>query len=363
MRRFQRKTLVTISCFLTIMLLIILLHNPAEEDDWSGHDEDSFASLRLLSPFLRRRAHQGLPEDNQTTCYRFIRYHPEELLPQADLSARNCKKQMPHALVIGVKKGGTTAMARYLGLHPKVSFSTSIQPGPDITDATMAEWRETFRMTSSMQMSVTGYPGLFNDMQPQLLLMLRNHLPADIKLILMLRDPVQRLVSDFVHTSTIVDRFHGEERKKFEELEGFKGTLNATVLDELGHVNPFASIVRLGLYAIDLQSLYQQIPEERVLIIDGNAFSKDPFPILVKVERFLELPPFFQRFHFKYNEKKHFYCANIESRPDVNCLNSQKGRKHPEIADGLVQKLYDFYRPHNRALRKEFGLNFPWINL
>nr|XP_054756839.1 heparan sulfate glucosamine 3-O-sulfotransferase 1-like [Lytechinus pictus] len=363
MRRQRRRILLTIGCFVGAILLLMTLDYLGEGDLGEDEGGDTLSSMRFLSLFFSRRDHPGVSKDNDITCYFFQRWRPEEPLSQPELDTRQCQKRMPHGLVIGVKKGGTTAMARYLGLHPKVSFSRSVQPGPDITDATMVEWKETFRLTSAYQMPVTGYPGLFSGMQPQLLQMLRKHLPADIKLILMLRDPVERLVSDFVHTATIADRYQGEERKKFEELEGFKGTLHATVLDDLGHVNPFASIVRLGMYAMDLRALYQQIPEERVLIVDGNEFKKDPFPILIKVERFLELPPFFKRDHFQYNTNKHFYCANIESRPDVKCLNSQKGRKHPKISDAVIEKLYDFYRPRNQELKSDFGLNFSWIDL
>ena len=361
---------VVISILFVLAFILMPSKDEPEEDQelWTGEKDSDSSWISWLWSSMFPGSMETVLGIYRVSCYHYRKKEDANGNPQrsqllraeGQLQARGCKKRLPHALVIGVKKGGTTAILRYMSLHPLVSMAHPVQPGPEINADTVEEWKETFPLGSSKQMSVTGYPGLFTDMQSQLVEMVHSYLPDDLKMILLLRDPVQRLVSDYVHTLTILDRLDRKKRETFVRREGVKPTLEETVLDELGHVNPFASIVRMGIYAIDLRSLLQQIPRERILILDGNVFKEDPFPTLQEVEKFLNLPPFFKRSHFKFDEEKNFYCAQVFGRPDVDCLNAQKGRPHPKVNEELVKKLYDFYRPYNKELEDAFGLKFSW---
>lgn len=360
MTRFTRRAIAFLS-FLCIVIIILEITNVPEskgtQNGKTDADVRAFWDMDEVTLFNRISCYMYVPleVDGKVAKRRLER-------PPAELKARGCQKSLPRVLLIGVKDwGGTTAMGKYLGLHPSISYSYPVQPGPKITNETVEAWKGEFQLTSYKQLSFTGHHSFFADAKPQLIQMVRKYLPDDVKLILMLRDPVQRLVSDYVRTLSIAERLAGDERKQYEDNEGLKGSLEATLLDEMGHVNPSSPIVRQGMYNIDLRTLYQHIRKDIILIIDGNAFRKDPYPSLVEMERFLNLPPFLKRRHFVYDEVKRVHCANVSSRPDVRCVIPLKGKSLPAIDDDLLLKLYKFFQPHNTQLEKNFGVKFPWV--
>ena len=98
---------------------------------------------------------------------------------------------------------------------------------------------------------------------------------------------------------------------------------------------------------------------EQILVVDGDAFIKDPLPELRKIEAFLGLKHKFNNKDFYFDKKKGFYCFG-KSTGQRLCLRSAKGRKHPEVNISDVQKLKDYFQPFNQEFYNAVGQAFNW---
>ena len=106
---------------------------------------------------------------------------------------------LPNLLIIGVPKAGTTSIFSYLNLHPQVFGSNPKEPGyfhplrwgEELAD--IAKYEQAFLGYSNQKYAMEATPGYFyggkklsNEMKKLL---------PDSKVIVVLRDPVQRLFS------------------------------------------------------------------------------------------------------------------------------------------------------------------------
>ena len=71
----------------------------------------------------------------------------------------------------------------------------------------------------------------------------------------------------------------------------------------------------------------------------------------MKVEKFLNLKPFFQKGHFIFDDEKGFYCMNRNlNSTQAKCMKSTKGRTHPNIMPNILQQLRRYYEPYDKEL-------------
>ncbi len=180
---------------------------------------------------------------------------------------------------------------------------------------------------------------------------------SSIKLIVILKDPVRRLVSDYVHEVEHGKKIHvvlPENRRKFEDLVINNVTKGVNV-----HYEP----VQVSVYHDHLERWFKLFPRDQFLILDGESFEKNPVPTLTKVETFLKLPKYFSRDLLKYEEKKGYYCLTKKPRKGSLCMDKDKGRPrdtYPTIDKTVLAKLADFYKPHNKKLYNLIGEDFNW---
>jgi hypothetical protein len=165
-----------------------------------------------------------------------------------------------------------------------------------------------------------------------------------IKLILIVRDPTIRLMSNYVH---LVD--WGKEVLNFTEA----------VFENYCKVNILYDPVQLGMYAKHLRVWYTLFPKDNIHIVDGYKFAhNNPAEELRKIELFLHLKPFFKREHFMFDEHKGFFCLNVSGMPE--CMPKGKGRQHPYVSPDQLQCIRQFYKPYNEDFFKLTGIHFDW---
>ena len=90
--------------------------------------------------------------------------------------------------------------------------------------------------------------------------------------------------------------------------------------------------------------------------VDGNALVKQPYSVVKKLEKCLQLRNFIKQSHFYYNEMKGYYCP-VNNKGNPACLSENKGRTHPNIAKDVEIKLTNFYKPYNKELYDITGIN------
>ncbi|XP_016346990.1 heparan sulfate glucosamine 3-O-sulfotransferase 3B1-like [Sinocyclocheilus anshuiensis] len=168
------------------------------------------------------------------------------------------------------------------------------------------------------------------------------------KLIVVVRDPVTRAISDY--TQTLSKKL---DIPTFESLT-FK---NRTT----GLIDTSWSAIQIGIYAKHLDNWLQFFPMSQILFVSGERLISDPAGELGRVQDFLGLKRIITDKHFYFNQTKGFPCLKkAEGSSKPHCLGKTKGRTHPNIDPQVVQRLRDFYRPFNMKFYQMTGHNFGW---
>ena len=47
---------------------------------------------------------------------------------------------------------------------------------------------------------------------------------------------------------------------------------------------------------------------------------------------------------------------------EPECMGGNKGRQHPPVGEGVMQKMSDYYRPYNEVLFWMLGEDLGWNN-
>ncbi|XP_028267815.1 heparan sulfate glucosamine 3-O-sulfotransferase 4 [Parambassis ranga] len=256
------------------------------------------------------------------------------------------EKKLPQAIIIGVKKGGTRALLEALRVHPDVRavgnephfFDRNYEKGLDW-------YRDLMPSTLEGQITMEKTPSYF----------VTNHAPKrihsmarDIKLIIVVRNPVTRAISDYTQTLS-----KKPEIPTFEVL-AFK---NRT----LGLIDASWSALRIGIYALHLESWMQYFPLSQMHFVSGERLIVDPAGEMAKVQDFLGLKRIVTDKHFYFNKTKGFPCLKKpEDSSTPRCLGKSKGRTHPKIDPDVIRRLHKFYKPFNMMFYQMTGQNFEW---
>lgn len=195
----------------------------------------------------------------------------------------------------GVQKGGTTALARYLGAHPDVCLPRTKEAhvfdspefdedwsADDVDRAYYSHWPEGH---SDRQLHGDATP--LYVFHPRLIARIARYNPA-MRWIILLRDPVDRAVSQF-H----MERARGWERWPLWAavlLERFRvrGHRN-----DLSHRSPLVNhgYIARGRYVRQLDVLHRHVPAKQVLILRSLDLRTRPAETMQKVYDFLGLAP------------------------------------------------------------------------
>jgi hypothetical protein len=202
-------------------------------------------------------------------------------------------RKKPEFLIIGAQKAGTTSLFKYLGQHPDVVlhnikefhfFDLRYEKGID--------WYTS--IFPNIDGKITGEATPYYLFHPAVPERVKKHLPG-IKLIVLLRNPVYRAYSHFMHSIKLLN----EQEILFEkalqlERERLKDSDNQLALGEIqrhtGHQHN--SYLSRGFYSPQLQRWLALFPQEQFLFIQSEHFFTSPQEHLNSVFRFLGLSPF-----------------------------------------------------------------------
>ncbi|XP_022608293.1 heparan sulfate glucosamine 3-O-sulfotransferase 6 [Seriola dumerili] len=255
-------------------------------------------------------------------------------------------KRFPQAIIIGVKKGGTRALLEFLRIHPDVR---AVGAEPHFFDRFYDKGLEWYRnlmpRTLDGQITMEKTPSYFVTKEAPGRVCTMN---CQTKLIVVVRDPVTRAVSDYTQTLS-----------KNPGLPSFQSL--ALKNSSTGLIDTTWSAVRIGLYAKHLENWLQHFPLSHFLFVSGERLVSDPAGEMGRVQDFLGLKRVVSDKHFYFNQTKGFPCLKKpegSSRP--RCLGKSKGRPHPQIPSEVLQRLRDFYRPFNHRFYQMSGQDFGW---
>ncbi|XP_059153530.1 heparan sulfate glucosamine 3-O-sulfotransferase 1-like [Physella acuta] len=258
-------------------------------------------------------------------------------------------RRFPQCVIIGFGKCGTRALLTFMALHPYIAAQTNEMHFYNVESLFEKGYKwylEQMPFSYSNQITIEKSPDYV--LSAKALKEIHQHFPK-VKLISLVRNPVDRLVSSYL------------QRHRFV-AENERGPITMMYINRTTHkFDPTINAVDVGVYHKHLSPWFQTFPRDQILILGDEQLTKDPLSVLVKVESFLGLPHLLTKENFYLNETWGFYCfKRFEANASPKCITKFKGWKHPDLPPADEKMLYDFYRPHNQKLFDLIGQKFDW---
>ena len=275
-------------------------------------------------------------------------------------------RRLPDALIIGVKKCGTGALREFIRLHPDVyAPSTEVHFFDRWYDYGIHYYVSRLPLVEPGKLLLEKTPAYFHDEYVTNRLM-RTFGPK-IKFIVVVRNPVDRMISDFVHDK-ILQLFS----PSFHSL--------AFTNNETGNLSintAFGPVIRSS-YIIHLRRFLQTgFNLTNFLFLDGENLVENPAEELQRIERFLDLRPMITKSIFQYQEEKGFPCVKnpfqfadgsiregglgSKEKPQL-CLGDDKGRPSdlkPKLTDEEREMFVRYFAPLNVQYFEATGTVYP----
>jgi len=246
--------------------------------------------------------------------------------------------RLPTFLVIGAARSGTTALYTYLRQHPGIFMSPLKEtnffsfedetldyegPGRDYVNRSVTSldaYRALFEEASPEQAVGEASPlYLYTEKAPA---RIRHHIP-DVKLIAVVRDPVEQAFSHFLYA----------KRQTLEPLDDFALALDAEAERARRRWQPLFQYSQFPRYHLQLRRYFDLFPAEQIRIHLYEDFSEDPLSVLADVYAFVGVDPDF--------------VADVGYRPNAG------GVPRSSFLQDLVMKPHLLNRVFGRLLPEE----------
>ncbi|XP_077787200.1 heparan sulfate glucosamine 3-O-sulfotransferase 1-like [Podarcis muralis] len=263
------------------------------------------------------------------------------------VSSEDWKQRLPQSIIIGVRKGGTRALLEMLSLHPQVAAAHSEVHFFNVEEnyrKGLGWYSQQMPISHPTQITVEKTPGYFSSLKaPERIHAMDN----SMKLLLIVRDPVERLVSDY--TQILHNR--KARHKPYQALEQI-------LLRQGQELNTRYKAMQRSLYALHLARWLEFFPRSQIHVVDGGTLIREPLSEMRHVEHFLGLEPYLGPDNFYFNQTKGFYC--LQAKGYQHCLDQSKGRPHPTVDEVLLEQLCTYFSEHNENFFAMVGRTFNW---
>ena len=209
----------------------------------------------------------------------------------------SAKHTLPNFLVIGAMKCGTTSLHHYLTLHPEIFMSRQKELSYFVEERNYsngeawyrAQFESGFHACGEISPAYTAYPVMKG--VPQRI----HSLLGDIRLIYVMRDPLERLLSHYIHNVA-----KGKETRTFDEAMR----------------NLENDYVWRSLYSVQLKQYLPYFARERILLITQEDLLNQRVSTLRRIFRFLGVR---DEIHVSVNRKLH--TTRSKRRPSRGALS------------------------------------------
>ena len=260
------------------------------------------------------------------------------------------KRLFPDFLIIGYHKAGTTSLYDYLVQFENIGsaqkkevqfFALSYWRG--------LQWYRTFFPTNltkkkiemkTNEKFITGEASPYYIFHPLSLERIHKTLP-DIKLILLLRNPIDRAYSHYMHQRRLkkenVNTFEKVIEKDEERFEVMYKMFKEDKIREYNQEKYGIPYISIGKYVRDVKKLLELFPADQILILKSDEFEQSPLNVIKDVLEFL----------------------GITSKEKIDLRKKNIG-KYNEMNINTRKKLIDYYKPYNQELQKILNMNLNW---
>jgi len=266
-------------------------------------------------------------------------------------TATSSLRLLPDFIIIGTARGGTTSLYNYLVKHPNVAsaltkevhfFDCHYQKGVSwyrgqFPAIPYKYYRETVRRRTL----ITGEASPYYMFHPYVPGRIAALLP-NVKLIVLLRNPVERIFSHYCwEVGWGNENLSLEEAIKHEEERIKVGSEKLATGNSFNHRH-FSYLAR-SMYADQLERWFQYFSRAQLLLIKSEELYAEPARIFKETLDFLHIPNGSKVLNRRYKQ-----------------YNKQKYPIPQQMAPETRQHLVEIFKPHNERLYKLVGRNFGW---
>ena len=276
-------------------------------------------------------------------------------------------RMLPSFLILGGSRSGNTSLFAYLTEHP------NIMPGSlkaffffqYFTNNKTSFYRSQFPIKRKNLITCDSTSSYF--VHPLIPARVHKLFPS-AKLIVVLRNPVERAYSEFHYTVTL----GSELTENFEDV--IKSELKRI---EIGNKKPELKIentnykhftfshLRDGLYAQHLERWLKFFSKEQLLVLHTKDLYTNLDQTLAETFEFLNLPKYQIENRIEKNKIDKIrplagHEQNVYKNIDSKTRTLFNVQNYPEMKPETKKFLQDFFRPHNEKLFKMIGKRFDW---
>ena len=254
--------------------------------------------------------------------------------------------RLPDAVLCGVKKAGTEALRSMLNSHPQLVVSRLVyfydknfHRGLEWYADTLPPVREDQLLIDRTPAYFTGGPGL-----PRRIWEAR----SDTLLLVVVRDPVDRFVSDYLHWEDKV----AEEGGTFPYASFWDFAFSSSDPLTLRNHSDVETRLDRSCYSRHLRHWMDTFPPEQIMVVDGDRLRVSPWVELERVQGFLGVRQVIAERHFVLNRERGLYCWKVDT-PTPICLGGKKGRTHPVLSGPELDILRGYFSDCNAEFRTQ----------
>ena len=190
---------------------------------------------------------------------------------------------LPNLIIIGAQKCATTSLHYYLNFHPQISMSREKELDFFIQERNWRKGIEWYKSNFKGEEKIHGesspnytkYP-LYDGVPARI-----HSIVPEVKLIYILRDPIERIVSSYIHNYS-------------------SGTENREISEALSDMDFNNTYICRSKYFMQLKQYLQFFPYSNIMIITREELFNDRRRTLNKIFRFLNIDGSFSTKKFSY---------------------------------------------------------------
>lgn len=198
-------------------------------------------------------------------------------------------QKSPTFLIAGAPRSGTTWLYHLLDRHPEIYMAKPVRPEPkfflvdDLYNRGWQHYVDTW-FSEAASYAAVGEKSTNYLESPVAAQRIRHHLPS-VKLVFILREPVQRAYSNWAWS-----RMNRMETEDFESALAREDERERTISPGLRYARPHAYFSR-GLYAAMLRAYFDLFPRDQILCLKFEDIILKPADLAVRLHRFLGVTP------------------------------------------------------------------------
>ena len=243
--------------------------------------------------------------------------------------------RFPDFIIIGCQRGGTTSLYNYITSHP---------------DVEPASWKEIHFFDNNFYKGLDWYKDQFPDNrisgEASPYYIVHPHAPKriaqskpDVKIIILLRNPIDRAYSHFHHEVRIDSEKLSFKEAINNEPKRLEGEVEKMLKDEsyYSYAHQHFTYLERGKYVDQLKNWFKYFTNDQILILQSESFFDNVQMSMKTVFEFLNL------------------SIKLEIEKKIYNLGN-----NPLLEPHIRKQLSEYFVPYNERLYSYLGKNFGW---